>query len=898
MRKTKKDFRVRHLKNGLFALLFLVVLAVSFSFLNSFKKDDVSAVASEINPGYKQSQELNVLVVEVNPHLWSLPGAPKAADAFFGEGIAELVVQEQIDDFIFASHGYINKVNTTWEYIDDFPHYTVTFQRPDGTYANQFDEPNYLVASSDGTGGYSWWSMYYNGWFDGTKIPSYKFDYDWLINTMDLVNRKNNGEFDQVWLVAIDPNQTYETMMVGRTAYWINGTPYTRNCDNFMIASVSTARRDAQFHAMAHAQENIMKGVYGLRYDPYTSDSINISTAADYMNLNPWERFMLNDYANMGNLNGVGTVHHPFNGSYGYDYSNTTNVRTTYPEWRDKSLEEMTGADTIANNSAWMSEPYAIPGFNESGKDDRFYTRFWFYMMPHLDGFTSDGYLRNWWKYYYSMDYVTSITASRTSFVVDTNETLALDYTLNFVSGKNQTGRITSDDTNISISNPNVLRFKNGALKSNDYGNTTVTLYRDGKSITFTVTVLPTYSLLFNTDGGSEVITQTCKPVTATDVCTVMIPATEPTKQGYAFFGYASEQNSETADFEAGDEYTFRLMGLTKTLYAIFKNGELTWAGDNQFIKSSGDTLKFKIDYPRSAYQNATIDGASLDSSNYVVSSSISEFTINSSFLESLSDGEHTLNIRFTRGISKTISFTVSSLPTYTLRFENDVKPAQTCQGASLTSACSVTISAVAPTMEGNYFFGYALTSGSETASYQAGDSYTFTVDQTEVMLYPIFRNGELTWQTESEHEKNVDGELVVRIDFPRFAFRQVLVNETVVDATNYSISTGSTIIVLKKAYLNTLSTGEHTLKAEFVNGATSETTFTITEAVNPDPEPEPTPKPDVTPTPDDGEPKTPDTGRNNSEMNASAICSVPVLFVIITTFYCIKHKKYSKIKF
>ena len=638
-------------------------------------------------------------------------------------------MQEQIDDFIFASHGYINKVNTTWEYIDDFPHYTVTFQRPDGTYANQFDEPNYLAASSDGTGGYSWWSMYYNGWFDGAKIPSYKFDYDWLINTMDLVNRKNNGEFDQVWLVAIDPNQTYETMMVGRTAYWINGTPYTRNCDNFMIASVSTARRDAQFHAMAHAQENIMKGVYGLRYDPYASDSINISTAADYMNLNPWERFMLNDYANMGNLNGVGTVHHPFNGSYGYDYSNTTNVRTTYPEWRDKSLEEMTGADTIANNSAWMSEPYAIPGFNESGKDDRFYTRFWFYMMPHLDGFTSDGYLRNWWKYYYSMDYVTSITASRTSFVVDTNETLALDYTLNFVSGKIQTGRITSDDTNISISNPNVLRFKNGALKSNDYGNTTVTLYRDGKSITFTVTVLPTYSLLFNTDGGSEVITQTCKPVTATDVCTVMIPATEPTKQGYAFFGYA-------------------------------------------------------------------------------------------------------------------------------------------------------------------------LTSGSETASYQAGDSYTFTVDQTEVMFYPIFRNGELTWQTESEHEKNVDGELVVRIDFPRFAFRQVLVDETVVDATNYSVSTGSTIIVLKKAYLNTLSTGEHILKAEFVNGATSETTFTITEAVDPDLEPEPTPKPDVTPTPDDGEPKTPDTGRNNSEMNASTICSVPVLFVIITTFYCIKHKKYSKIKF
>lgn len=894
MIKPKKVFRVRHFKYGLFVSLFLVILGFGFYYLNSFKLDAANAAAAEINPGYKQNQELNVLVVEVNPHLWSLPGTPKAADAFFGEGTAELVVQEQIDDFIFASHGYINKVNTTWEYIDDFPHYTVTFERPDGTYANQFDEPNYLAASSDGSGGYSWWSMYNNGWFNGVKIPSYKFDYDWLISEADLVNKKNNGEFDQVWLVAIDPNQTFETMMVGRTAYWINGTPYTRNCDNFMIASVSTARRDAQFHAMAHAQENIMKDAYGLRYDPYTENSINISSAEDYMNLNPWERFMLNDYANIGTLNGVGTVHHPFNGTYGYDYSNTANVRTTYPEWRDKSLEEMTGADTIANNTAWMSEPYAIPDFNEGGKEDRFYIRFWFYLMPHEDGFTSDGYLKNWWKYYYSMDYVTSITASKTSFVVDAGDILVLDYNLNFVSGKTQSGRVTADDTNISISNTDVLRFKNGSLKADSYGSSTITLYRDGKSITFTVTVVPTYSLAFDTNGGSEVTTQTCQPVTSTTVCTVMIPATEPTKNGYTFFGYATSQNSEIAAFEAGDEYTFQLMGLNRMLYAIFRNGAVTWTSDSQYVKGGSDTLKLAVDFPRNAYQSATVDGNLLSSADYTVSSSASEFTIKNSFLESLADGSHTLALNYERNVSKVIAFTVVSLPTYTLRYEDDIEPIQTCQGTSMTATCSVTIPAVAPTRENYYFFGYALTSGVETAAYRAGDVFTFTTDQTDITLYPIFRTGELTWQTEQEHEKNTDVELIVRIDFPRFALMQVLVDDEAVDATNYVVSTGSTIILLKKVYLNSLTVGEHTLKAEFINSAIAETIFTITAASDPDPTPIPGPASDD----DEEDIKVPDTGCNTSGTSEVVLMGTPVLFVIITTIYCNKHKKYSKIRF
>ena len=262
MKRFFKGFRVNHFKKYAFLTTSILVLA----FFGWFAVDrlgsstnDVNAVNGVINPPYQEHQNLRVLVVEINPHLNSINGSPKAMELLFGEGIQETVVEEQANDIMESSHGYINQVNTTWIYIDDFPHYTVNFERPDGTTANQFDEENFLAAADDGSGNYSWWNMYYGGWFDNSTIQDYTFDYEWLIETADLVERRNSGNFDQVWVVAADPTKTYETMMVGRNPYWINGTPITKDCDNFMIVSVSTSRRDAQFHALMHSQENIMK---------------------------------------------------------------------------------------------------------------------------------------------------------------------------------------------------------------------------------------------------------------------------------------------------------------------------------------------------------------------------------------------------------------------------------------------------------------------------------------------------------------------------------------------------------------------------------------------------------------------------------------------------------------
>ena len=62
--------------------------------------------------------------------------------------------------------------------------------------------------------------------------------------------------------------------------------------------------------------------------------------------------------------------------------------------------------------------------------------------------------------------------------------------------------------------------------------------------------------------------------------------------------------------------------------------------------------------------------------------------------------------------------------------------------------------------------------------------------------------------------------------------FKNVLVDGKVVDAQNYSVKEGSTIVTLKIEYLNTLSAGTHTLSIVSTNGS-ADTKFTISTKTN-----------------------------------------------------------------
>ncbi len=78
-----------------------------------------------------------------------------------------------------------------------------------------------------------------------------------------------------------------------------------------------------------------------------------------------------------------------------------------------------------------------------------------------------------------------------------------------------------------------------------------------------------------------------------------------------------------------------------------------------------------------------------------------------------------------------------------------------------------------------------------------------------------------------SNWEQNSDGSLSIRGSGALSKFVGVKVDGTLVDAKNYTVKEGSTIITLKASYLNTLSAGTHTVEILWTDGSAS-TNFTI----------------------------------------------------------------------
>ena len=65
-------------------------------------------------------------------------------------------------------------------------------------------------------------------------------------------------------------------------------------------------------------------------------------------------------------------------------------------------------------------------------------------------------------------------------------------------------------------------------------------------------------------------------------------------------------------------------------------------------------------------------------------------------------------------------------------------------------------------------------------------------------------------------------GTKAVRSDAPLNKFKEVKVDEVIVDNSNYTLTEGSTIVTFKESYLQSLSAGEHTFKIMSTDGFTS----------------------------------------------------------------------------
>ncbi len=126
-----------------------------------------------------------------------------------------------------------------------------------------------------------------------------------------------------------------------------------------------------------------------------------------------------------------------------------------------------------------------------------------------------------------------------------------------------------------------------------------------------------------------------------------------------------------------------------------------------------------------------------------------------------------------------------------------------------------------------------------------------WTEDEIPPVNYKIISGANGEWTLGS-----TDG-LTIASDAPFEKLESVMVDGAVIEESNYTAVSGSTIVTLKPSYLESLKEGLHTFEIVSKDGKAS-TNFTILPALTPTPTPTPTPGPTPTPTPEPNPDPTP----------------------------------------
>lgn len=222
---------------------------------------------------------------------------------------------------------------------------------------------------------------------------------------------------------------------------------------------------------------------------------------------------------------------------------------------------------------------------------------------------------------------------------------------------------------------------------------------------------------------------------------------------------------------------------------------------------------------------------------------------------------------------------------TYTLSFdlgESETEiPAQSC--TTTGPNCTVTIPKIYPVYSNYYFIGYADMANAKTAKYQPNDTIKLSADK---VIYAIWADGDVEWQDNNkEYIKGSGNDVIIRINYPMANFVKLMLDNKEIENTEedkYKIESGSTIITIYSAYLETIEPGEHTLQAVYDNNEIKELVLTI-KASEPVVSESNTTDTDGSDSGEDNDLLAPDTGSNISkdEGNNSVVsCLLQILII------------------
>lgn len=441
----------------------------------------------------KMNKEFKVLIIEIDPVLTkgTIQGVSckgKTASECLRQDKAK-AVEELIDDLNTSSNNNLNVKIVKTEKINEFATYKNSVELLNNKTAYRLDED-------------TWLDIMKNGWYNGVSDPRVEkighwfgtYDYEYIIKKLNLVERRNADEFDEVWIVNVDPSLTFESVLVGSNAFWLNGDPFEKNCSPFKMVNVSISRPDTNYECFGHATEELLNVVfestYWADYNPLNWDEDSVTIDADnYSKLNLFQKFMLTDHENTNKNSGyagVGNIHFSPNSTKDYEWNNKNkNVYSKYNEWSNYPNLTNDKSTTIFYSSVYMNQ-------NISGtkSDARLHHRWWFSLLPHHSGFTSDGYYNNWWKYYISNKYVKEIEPVQNKYTYKKNDKLNIGVKLIYSDGSVETINNIKYDTNVEIEDKSLFTIdEDRNLYAKTSGTTKLKYYRDGVYASVNITI-------------------------------------------------------------------------------------------------------------------------------------------------------------------------------------------------------------------------------------------------------------------------------------------------------------------------------------------------------------------------------------------------------------------------
>jgi hypothetical protein len=325
-------------------------------------------VVQDFQPEFAQKRIVKVAVVVIDPQI-PAAGGQRFSERFWAyNGGPDVMTRQVIDSMRSITNGVLDyQVVETHRTDNFFNVFGGTRLTVDSMY-KLFLEPGWntlrRVAETEGNS---------------------SFQYNEMLNAFNLCEKSNNKQIDEVWVWAMPFIGMWETNMTGNGAFWINGPVITGNsCTDMLTISGFNYERYAgcALHNFTHRVETSMYKLFPgpIRYadydPPYPTGMVK----------NALQKYMAYDFLEPGQAN-LGNSHFPPNATKGYEYNNTTNVRSYQPNW--KRYPFLFNETKNINCSAWGCESDC--GLN--------WCSYWMRNVPKFKCKDQDGRLNNWWAY-------------------------------------------------------------------------------------------------------------------------------------------------------------------------------------------------------------------------------------------------------------------------------------------------------------------------------------------------------------------------------------------------------------------------------------------------------------------------------------------------------------------